>query len=326
VIEMTYPLSKLRPDWNLRRAQWAVIAFSLFSSLSLGAQEKPAQPSPNAVSQAQTASSPGSATVAVPAGTKISMALLRYFSSKSAKVGDEIFLQTIFPVAANGKMLIPTGTYVKGSVLWVKRPKGTKDRLEVALQSASMIFANGYAVSLPVLAPPAPADATAQPAPEHKATAPKTYVDFTSEGMVIREGTDPNEKAAASDVGDDAPETGLSLVFQTRGYDDLLDAAAPVDLTLASPLVLEMERVQDARKILAAKLSPLKPLPPRICYSPGSPGTSDTIIPGSPGTPDTVIPGINGAPPTVIPGIPPTAPTVIHGMPGTPGTSYPCPR
>ncbi len=63
---------------------------------------------------------------------------------------------------------------------------------------------------------------------------------------------------------------------------------------------------------------------PRLCYTPGIPGTPDILIPGTPATPDVIIPGAPGLPDIVILGTPGTPPTVIPGAPGTAGTWQPC--
>jgi hypothetical protein len=115
----------------------------------------------------------------------------------------------------------------------------------------------------------------------------------------------------------------------TPANDLLLDNGAEVEMTLGAPLQLNAKQV--------AQSIPLSRLPQpgqlksattcrNVPGSPGTQGTSDTVIPGSPGTPDTVIPRGPGMPDTVIPGTPATPDTVIPGSPGTSGTpDYICP-
>jgi hypothetical protein len=112
----------------------------------------------------------------------------------------------------------------------------------------------------------------------------------------------------------------LALVLLTRGHDVFMGTGAPVDMLLERPLTLDGDRVADpvaVSQYQPARLTPVQAL--RLarqrwftgtCFTPGSPGTSDTYVPGSPGTPD-----FPGTPETVIPGTPPTPPT-----------PYPCPR
>jgi hypothetical protein len=113
--------------------------------------------------------------------------------------------------------------------------------------------------------------------------------------------------------------------------DVLLDNGTQIEMTLQIPLRLSAASVAEAaRRFNPASLPQFKSAT-QCRPTPGTPGTSDTVIPGSPGTPgtpDIVIPGAPGTPDTVIPGIPATSgtpATVIPGSPGTPGFSCPGP-
>ena len=124
---------------------------------------------------------------------------------------------------------------------------------------------------------------------------------------------------------------GIALAASHHG-DVRLETGTPLEMVLLAPLQLDPEHVIAAvqqystRSANAPQEIVQPPKRPRMCYDPGSPGTSDTVIPGSPGTPPTVIPGMNGMPDIVIPGTPATPDTVIPGSPGTPGSWYACPR
>jgi hypothetical protein len=122
----------------------------------------------------------------------------------------------------------------------------------------------------------------------------------------------------------------IAVAIQVSQRNDLLlDNGAQIETTLASPLTLDPRLVAAAIPLSRAPVpgqfksaSLCRPIP----GSPGTTGTSDTVIPGSPGTPDTVIPGGPGMPDTVIPGTPATPSTTIPGSPGSPGSpEIPCP-
>ncbi|HEY6308999.1 MAG TPA: hypothetical protein VI488_21360 [Candidatus Angelobacter sp.] len=254
------------------------IAGILFGSLTCTGEQSRTPPAADAPAVTQAAAQTGKTTLTIPAGTQIFLALVRSFPAKSSKPGDGIYLETIFPVLVNGKLMIPAGTFLQGSFQSFTHPKKPKGSTAVQLQSAQMIFANGYTLSLA--------------------------------------GTTQPDSGAAS-----------ALVLMIRANDDVVVAGTTVDLTLTQPVSLEANSVADA----TAKQTPLRamflpPNPPATCYTPGSPGTPDTVIPGSPGTPDTVIPGGPDMPDITIPGTPATPDRVIPGTPATPSTSYPCPR
>src|SRR5215831_2522252 len=64
----------------------------------------------------QAGSSTGSASkqITVPAGTKVLLHLRSPINTKSARVGDDVYCETAFPVAQDNVMVIPARTYVKG--------------------------------------------------------------------------------------------------------------------------------------------------------------------------------------------------------------------
>lgn len=91
---------------------------------------------------AQTsADSPGAYVVKT--GTRIPLALINSVSTKHAAPGDHIYLESVFPVVINGKIVIPAGTYVSGTVTQSKRPGRVKGRGELYVRFDSMILPNG---------------------------------------------------------------------------------------------------------------------------------------------------------------------------------------
>ena len=79
----------------------------------------------------------------VPAGTKVPLQLINSVSTKTALVGDRVYLQTNFPVLAGGRIVIPPGSYVTGTVTQVKRGGKMKGRAELYVRFDSMTLPNG---------------------------------------------------------------------------------------------------------------------------------------------------------------------------------------
>lgn len=79
----------------------------------------------------------------VKTGTRIPLALINSISTKHAAAGDHVYLESVFPIVIDGKMVIPPGTYISGTVTQVKRPGRAKGRGEVYLRFDSMILPNG---------------------------------------------------------------------------------------------------------------------------------------------------------------------------------------
>lgn len=79
----------------------------------------------------------------VPEGTKIPLQLINSVSTKTAAVGDRVYLQTAFPVLSGGRIVIPPGSYVTGTVTEVKRGGKVKGRAELYIRFDSLTLPNG---------------------------------------------------------------------------------------------------------------------------------------------------------------------------------------
>jgi len=79
----------------------------------------------------------------VPTGTKVPLSMINSVSTKTAGEGDRIYLETVFPILASGKIVIPPGSYVAGTVTEVKRPGRVKGRGELYVRFDSLTLPNG---------------------------------------------------------------------------------------------------------------------------------------------------------------------------------------
>ena len=79
----------------------------------------------------------------VEAGTRIPLALVNSVSTKHSAAGDRLYLQTAFPIVVSGRVVIPPGSYVLGTVTQVKRPGRAKGRGELYLRFDSLTLPNG---------------------------------------------------------------------------------------------------------------------------------------------------------------------------------------
>src|SRR5258707_1230575 len=76
-------------------------------------------------------------------GSKIPLSLINSVSTKHSVEGDRVYLETVFPVLSNGKIVIPPGSYVAGTVTQVKRPGRVKGRGELYVRFDSLTLPNG---------------------------------------------------------------------------------------------------------------------------------------------------------------------------------------
>jgi hypothetical protein len=89
--------------------------------------------------QGETADAP----FVVEPGTKVPLSLINSISTKHSAEGDRVYLETVFPILANGKIVIPPGSYVQGTVTQVKRPGKVKGRGELFVRFDSLTLPNG---------------------------------------------------------------------------------------------------------------------------------------------------------------------------------------
>jgi type IV secretion system protein VirB10 len=79
----------------------------------------------------------------VPARTRVPLVLVNSVSTKTSEVGDQVYLQTSFPVSAGGRIVIPEGSYVTGTITEVKRPGMVKGRGELYIRFDTLMLRNG---------------------------------------------------------------------------------------------------------------------------------------------------------------------------------------
>ncbi len=109
-----------------------------------------AQPvSPQPVAAPATAAPTNQTTFVIPAGTKIPLQLRNALSTKTAKPGDAVYLNTTFPVVIGGRVVIPAGVYVQGYVDGLQRGGQVKGRAQLMMHFVSMAFPNGVVIALP---------------------------------------------------------------------------------------------------------------------------------------------------------------------------------
>jgi hypothetical protein len=83
------------------------------------------------------------ASYTVDPGTKIPLSLINTISTKHSTEGDRVYLETSFPVLVSGRIVIPVGSYVAGTVTQVKKPGRVKGRGELYIRFDTITLPNG---------------------------------------------------------------------------------------------------------------------------------------------------------------------------------------
>jgi hypothetical protein len=84
----------------------------------------------------------------IPRGTHVLLRMLNSINTRTAAEGNQVYLQTVTPVAIDGAMVIPPGTYVQGSISHAQRSGRVKGRAELGIRLETMTFAGGKIVKI----------------------------------------------------------------------------------------------------------------------------------------------------------------------------------
>lgn len=215
----------------------------------------PAAAAPASPNTASAASTPAkTAQIEVPSGTHLPLVLHNGISTRTAKPGDPVYFETIFPVMINGKVVIPAGSYVSGEVTESKRPGRVKGRGELMIKLTTMILPNAYMVNLNAVPGQAGTGGGETVNSEGKVVGDSdkkgdlgTVIGTTEAGTGVGAGVG----AAAGHVGEGAGigagvglATGLAAVLLTRGPDAELPRGSTVEAVIDRPIFLDADKVQ----------------------------------------------------------------------------------
>ncbi|MFQ5816736.1 MAG: hypothetical protein ACE5H2_02115 [Terriglobia bacterium] len=228
----------MRKDWHRRLLALFVCSVWVMLVAVLGGAQEPAQ-SPEAVKE----------FIIVPASTQIPLVLQNSVNTKTARPGDFVYFETVYPVVVNNRILIPVGSFVRGQVTKVKRPGRIKGRGELHVRFDELTLPNGYTTTFHASLAGAgtanneevnreeggiTADSTKS---EDIATVATTTVAGVGVGAAAsRRGG----KGAAIGAGAGAA-AGLAWIFLTRGRELVLPRGLTVEIVLNRDLPLDAE-------------------------------------------------------------------------------------
>jgi len=194
--------------------------------------------------EAAPKSEPASAPeVTVGSGTKVPLSLINSISTKHSAAGDSVYLETAFPVIVNGRVVIPVGSYVMGTVTQIKKPGRVKGRGELYIRFDSLTLPNGVTRDFRARMGGMDAAATGSldrgegkvSSEGNKAGDVRTVAETTSAGASIGgiAGSVAGHTGMGLGVGAAAgAAAGLIGVLATRGPDAVLPRGSTVEMVL----------------------------------------------------------------------------------------------
>ena len=235
-------------------------------SLAALAQEPAAPP---------TATTPA-AQVVVPAGTRIPLQLINRISTKNAHEGDQVYLTSAFPIVIENHIVIPPGSYVKGTITQTKRPGRVAGKGELYLRFDSLTLPNG--ITRDFRGRVGAIDGSSSDTLDKK------------EGKIVSDGAKAHDAATIGEIGAAGASigaiaarsatgaavgggagviVGLATVLLTRGPDAALERGSTVDMVLDHDLAFRSDEVN---------------------FSSTTPAPAQTVAPVSPPLPRRTIP------------------------------------
>jgi hypothetical protein len=200
----------------------------------------PGTPTPN----------PSVAKITVPSGTHIPLVLHNAISTRSARPGDPVYFETLFPVMIDGKVVIPAGSYMSGEITESKRPGRVKGRGELMMKLTTLILPNAYMVNLNAV-------------PSNAGTGGNETTD--NEGKIVADsnkgtdiGTIAKTTGAGAGIGGLATQSakgvgigagigaavGLAAILLTRGPEAELPRGSTVEAVIDRSILLDADKVQ----------------------------------------------------------------------------------
>ena len=222
----------------------AMVAIAMLAGVGLRAPVG-ARDSPRAETAEQGAE--GAAGIVVPAGTRVPLVMVNSISSKHSQPGDPVYLESVYPVVVDGRIMIPVGTNVSGTVVHSKRPGRVKGRGQIGVQLEQMILPNGVVRNL--FGRPAAMDGRSRDkldretgtmsAPGTKGEDAEDIADATATGASIGAlaGAISGRTGAGLGIGSaTGAAVGVARVLLTRGADASLDRGTHVEMLLEQDL------------------------------------------------------------------------------------------
>ena len=85
----------------------------------------------------------GAYAAEIPQGTHLLLRMVNSIDTRTAAEGAQVYLRTDNPLVANSQVIVPTGSYVQGTVAQVKRSGRVKGRAELAIRLDTLTLADG---------------------------------------------------------------------------------------------------------------------------------------------------------------------------------------
>lgn len=189
----------------------------------------------------------------IPSGSHVLLRVQSTVSTRSAQAGDFIYLQTATPIAADGRIVVPMGSYVQGVVTDVNRGGRVKGQADLSIRLDVLTLPNGQQYKIAPHASSLENDPSGQRVvdKEHSKVqqAPNKEGEFARIAIFAGSGATIgafvgsfNRGSALQGAGIGAASgaaVGAAVVLLNRGKDVELRQGAGIDVMFDQPVALQ---------------------------------------------------------------------------------------
>ena len=177
------------------------------------------------------------AAAEIPQGSHLALRLVTEVTTRTAKEGDYVYMQTASPIVSSGHIVVPVGSYVQGVVSHTRRSGRVSGRAELGIRIDNLTLPSGAVIQInPSLASVDSGGSDQKTGDEHvvkqggnKGQDAARVAELSGTGAAIGGLTDRSWKGAGIGAGAGAG-VGLATVLLTRGREVDLRRGSTVDV------------------------------------------------------------------------------------------------
>lgn len=182
----------------------------------------------------------------IPKGTHVLLRMVNSVTTRTARVGDQVYMRTASPMGVSDRIVVPVNSYVQGVVTSSRRGGRVSGRAELGLRLDTLTLPAGRSFRLSGGLQSVDAQGSSQRAepegaihqgPDHGRDAARILITAGT-GAALGVVVDQTVQGAAIGSGAGGA-VGLATVLLTRGREVELRQGATLDVILDRPLLIE---------------------------------------------------------------------------------------
>jgi len=183
----------------------------------------------------------------IPQGTHLLLRMVNSINTRTAADGDQVYFRTASPIAADGRILIPAGSYVQGSVSLAKRSGKVSGRAELGIRIETLTLASGKVYKIAPRMSSVDSEGSGQKV-EQKENIVKQGPDYGTDAHRIAilagsgaalGGLTERSWSGAGIGGGIGGAVGVATTLLTRGKEVQLRQGSTLDVVFDRPITLE---------------------------------------------------------------------------------------